>query len=70
MTEREKPDSAEMEASLKLAYAIASNAIYAGDSDEYRTALYGVCNAIIEDDDDWETKHGTRYISDTSEVDL
>lgn len=60
----------EAQSTLRLAYAIANNAIYTGESDEYIAALYGICDAIVEDDDDWQTRHGTEFITDINDVEL
>lgn len=68
MTDAEK--LLEAENTMRLAYAIANNAIYSGEGNEYLAALYGVCSAIIEDEDDWKTTHGSVFITDIADVKL
>lgn len=68
MNDTEKLDEAEN--TLRLAYAIANNAIHMGDKSEYLAALHGVCSAIIEDEDDWQTSHGSEFITDIADVEL
>ena len=60
----------EAQKQLRLVYAIANNAIYFADSSDYLSALYGVCDAIIEDEDEWNTKHGKEFIETTENVQL